>query len=80
MKKVDVSIGKIYVVKVSGKLVPVRLAREASYGGWFGVNMATAREVRIRSAAKLRRELSEMAAAARLSTAPPPSSQGQRSR
>ena len=59
MKKADVVVGKTYVMKVSGKLVPVRLTREAPYGGWFGTNTVTNREVRIRTAAKLRRELAE---------------------
>jgi hypothetical protein len=55
MKKADVVIGKIYVVKVSGRETKVRLDRESPYGGWVGTNLATSREVRIRSAAKLRR-------------------------
>ena len=54
MKKADVTIGATYIVKVSGKLTRVRLTRESPYGGWDGLNLATQREVRIRSAARLR--------------------------
>jgi len=54
MKKRDVEIGATYLVKVSGKLTRVRLTRESPYGGWEGVNLATHREVHIRSAARLR--------------------------
>lgn len=56
MKKSEVTLGKVYAVKVSGKIVPVRLDSESPYGGWNGTNLNTKREVRIRSAAKLRRE------------------------
>ena len=55
MKKNDVTIGQTYVVKVSGKLAPVRLVSESRYGGWNGVNVKTNRDIRIKSAAKLRR-------------------------
>jgi len=54
VKKRDVEIGATYLVKVSGKLTKVRLTRPSPYGGWDGLNLATHREVRIRSAARLR--------------------------
>ena len=57
MKKTEVAVGKTYVVKVSGQLTRVRLAGESPYGGWIGKNLSTGREVRIRTAAKLRREV-----------------------
>jgi len=57
MKKKDVKLGKTYMVKVSGKLVPVRLKSEHWNGGWTGVNTTTGREVRVKTAAKLRRDL-----------------------
>ena len=56
MLKAQVEIGKIYVMKVSGSLTRVRLDSVSQYGGWNGTNLATGREVRIRTAAKLRRE------------------------
>jgi len=55
MKKAEVRIGETYLVKVSGKLARVRVTGESPYGGWVGENLATRREVRIRSAQRLRR-------------------------
>jgi hypothetical protein len=54
MKKSEVKIGGTYTVKVSGRLVPVRITGTSPYGGWVGMNTKTSREVRIRTAAKLR--------------------------
>jgi len=54
MQKQNVYIGTIYVVKVSGVLAKVRLIREHPRGGWYGTNLATGREIRIRTAARLR--------------------------
>lgn len=59
MLKANVQIGKVYIAKVSGKLCRVRLARASEYGGWLAANLETGREIRIRSAAKLRREVLE---------------------
>lgn len=59
MKKQDVQIGRQYVVKVSGKLVPVSIVQENPLGGWNGINVLTGRGVRIRSAARLRRPVSK---------------------
>ncbi len=57
MKKAQVTVGETYVVKVSGNLVHVRLLGESPYGGWDGVNLQTKRRVRIKTAAKLRRQV-----------------------
>jgi hypothetical protein len=58
MKKQDVQVGSVYVAKVSGKMAKVQIVREhvQSSGrlGWYGRNLATGREVFIRSAARLR--------------------------
>lgn len=54
MKAKDVSIGKVYAVKVGEKIRPVRLDSVSRYGGWDATNLATSRTVRIRTAAKLR--------------------------
>lgn len=54
MKKANVHIGHAYLVKVSGALRPVMLKEAHPKGGWVGVNEVTGREVRIRSAARLR--------------------------
>jgi allophanate hydrolase subunit 2 len=57
MKQADVVLGETYIVKVSGFLVPVVLESVSTYGGWNGRNTRTGREVRIRTAAKLRRRV-----------------------
>lgn len=54
MKKKDVRIGETYTVKVSGRLVPVRLYAECSYGGWYGTNLKTNKQVHVKTAARLR--------------------------
>ena len=59
MKKAEVQIGSTYIVKVSGVLAKVRITGESPYGGWHGKNLATGREIRIRSAARLRRPANE---------------------
>ena len=57
MQKQNVHIGSTYIVKVSGALAKVRLTREHQRGGWYGTNLATGREIRIRTAARLRSEV-----------------------
>lgn len=57
MLKKDVLIGRTYAVKVSERIAPVRLDSASPHGGWNGTNLTTGRSVRIRSAAKLRREV-----------------------
>ena len=57
MKKRDVKIGATYTAKVRGFVVPVRIESESSFGGWIGTNVRTLREVHIKSAARLRREV-----------------------
>ena len=56
MQKNNVKVGTTYIVKVSGALAKVRLTREHPRGGWYGTNLATGREIRIRTAARLRSE------------------------
>lgn len=57
MKKDDVRVGGTYLAKVSGAVVPVRIQCEHPRNGWVGVNTVTRREVRIKTAARLRREV-----------------------
>ena len=57
MQKDNVHIGSTYIVKVSGTLAKVRITREHQRGGWYGTNLATGREIRIRTAARLRKEV-----------------------
>jgi hypothetical protein len=54
MKQQDVVLGEVYAMKVSGSIQPVKLEAESPHGGWVGRNMRSGREVRIRTAAKLR--------------------------
>lgn len=58
MLKKQVEIGGVYRMKVSGKIVDVKITHVASYGGgWFGENLTTGREVRVKTAGKLRRRV-----------------------
>jgi len=57
MQKHNVKVGSTYIVKVSGSLAKVRITREHERGGWYGINLATGREIRIRTAARLRCEV-----------------------
>jgi hypothetical protein len=60
VKRDDVVLGQVYAVKVSGRIQPVRLVSESPYGGWVGKNEATGRQIRIRTAAKLRARLEKL--------------------
>lgn len=64
MLKKDVVVGGIYLMKVSGKIAPVLIQRETAGDrgpqqrtNWIGVNLKTNRQVRIKSAAKLRERI-----------------------
>ena len=57
MQKHNVKVGSTYIVKVSGTLAKVRITREHPRGGWYGTNIATGREIHIRTAARLRSEV-----------------------
>ena len=54
MKKNEVKIGRLYVAKVSDKLVTVRIGSTHSGGGWNATNTATGKRIRIKSAQRLR--------------------------
>lgn len=56
MKKADVKIGGRYHAKVSNEIAIVRVTGVNPYGGWTAVNEKTQRQVRIRSAQRLRGE------------------------
>ena len=57
MQKHNVKVGSTYIVKVSGTLAKVRITREHDRAGWYGTNLGTGREIRIRTAARLRSEV-----------------------
>ncbi len=54
MKAEDVNVGDVYAVKVSGSIAPVVIDEEHPNGGWVGTNQETNRQVRIKSARRLR--------------------------
>ena len=56
MQKQNIKVGSTYIIKVSGTLAIVRITREHIRGGWYGTNLATGREIRMRTAARLRSE------------------------
>ncbi len=54
MKKDDIKLGGTYLAKVTDRVVPVRLDRENARGGWDATNLVTNKQVRIKSAQRLR--------------------------
>ena len=56
MRKNDVSVGKCYWANVAGDRVPVRIETESPHSGWIGRSIKTGREVRIKTAARLKGE------------------------
>lgn len=60
MKKSDVQIGVTYLVKVAGNLVPVKITRQHDNGGWEGTSIKTGKTIRIKSAQRLRKRLTEV--------------------
>ena len=54
MKKADVKVGGRYTAKVSDKVVVVRIDAENPHGGWDATNEATGKQVRVKSAQRLR--------------------------
>jgi hypothetical protein len=49
-----VKVGEVYAVKVSDKVAPVVIDEEHPGGGWAGTNQETKRQVRVKSAQRLR--------------------------
>ena len=55
MRKADVVLGEVYAVKVSGRIIPVRIRCTSSFGGWYCTNVITGnRTLLIKTAARLR--------------------------
>lgn len=74
VKKADVKVGDVYAMKVSGKLTRVRIdevlplgrvltgrTHRSKHSGWLGTNLNTNKQVRIKSAAKLRLHIPQAA-------------------
>jgi hypothetical protein len=58
MKKDEVRTGGVYLAKVSGRVVEVKILGERAFmRGWDAVNLETGRSVYIKSAARLRSEV-----------------------
>jgi hypothetical protein len=61
MRADEVVVGRVYLAKVSGRFVPVRIERPVLVGfgrmrmGWEATNLATGRRILIRSAQRLRK-------------------------
>ena len=54
MKKKDVTIGGLYLAKVSDRLTEVRIDSTHSAEGWNATNTRTGKRIRIKSAQRLR--------------------------
>lgn len=54
MKKAEVKVGEVYAVKVSDNMAPVVIDEEHPKGGWTGTNQETNRQVRVKTAQRLR--------------------------
>ena len=59
MTKSEVKIGRYYATKISGKMTIVKIEAAIPRGGWTGRNIFTNRRVSIKSAAKLRGDVTE---------------------
>lgn len=63
MKSEQIEIGNVYAAKITDKVVPVRIdavclsLSTGKPGGWDATNLKTNRKVRIKSAAKLRKQI-----------------------
>jgi hypothetical protein len=54
MKAKNVHVGDVYAVKVSGAIADVRVDAARPSGGWVGTNVGTGRQIVLRTAARLR--------------------------
>jgi hypothetical protein len=63
MRADEVVVGQVYLARVSGRVVPVRIERPVLVGirkvrtGWEATNLATGRRILIRSAQRLRKRV-----------------------
>ena len=59
MTAAEVKIGRYYATKISGNMTIVKIEAAIPRGGWTGRNIFTNRRVCIKSAAKLRGDVTE---------------------
>lgn len=59
MIKSAIQIGGRYVAKVSGSLTVVEIKSAPPSGGWFALNCATDRTIRVRGGQRLRKQVSD---------------------
>jgi hypothetical protein len=59
MNAKEVKLGNVYGVKVGDRLCQVKIHSKSRHGGWDGMNLATGRQVRIKTAARLRYEVTK---------------------
>lgn len=57
MRNSDVVVGKIYTVRVCGRICSVYLWGASVDGGWWGTNLKTGNHIRIKNARKLRERI-----------------------
>ncbi len=57
MKNSEVQIGHTYLAKVSSCITYVRIMGASPSGGWTAINKHTGKEVRIKTAARLRADV-----------------------
>ena len=54
MQAKDIFVGQIYLVKISGKVQQVKIIKTCPNGGWMARNLATGRDIRLRTGARVR--------------------------
>lgn len=54
MQAKDIFVGQIYMVKISGKVQQVKIIKTCPTGGWMATNLATGRDIRLRTGARVR--------------------------
>lgn len=59
MKRKQIKLGGVYCAKVSGKLVDVVITDESRHGGWTAMNCITGKVLHIKTAGRLRFEITK---------------------
>jgi len=59
MKKDEIEVGQAYTAKLSGNLTTVVVEAASPHGGWDAINTRTGKQVRVKSAQRLRRKTTQ---------------------